>query len=112
MQLPDLSSLPPWALFIFAVSVAIIVSVVWLGQWRGSRAPAGTRPVELAMATVDGTALKQVAAAIEALNVTLVENRRDHRESARVTEQHIKAIIRELGELREELRKQGEASRK
>jgi len=108
MALPDLTGLPPWALVIFVVSLAIIFAVGWFGKQQGSRTgngSEGSRSVELAMATFDPTALKQVAAAVEALNINTVEQNRILREQGR-------DVTKELAELRGELRRQGENLRK
>jgi len=108
MQLPDLSSLPPWALVIFAVSLAIIFAVVWFGKQQGGRAgnaPDGSKTVELAMATIDRTAMKQVAAALEALNLSIVDQTKAYRE-------HSAAMTKAMDELKDELRHQGEAMRR
>jgi len=108
MQLPDLSSLPPWALVIFAVSLAVIVAVVWFGKQQGGRsghATDGTKTVELAVATIDSTAIKQVAAAVEALGVAIHEQNKAYRD-------HSAAMLKAIDELKDELRHQGEAMRR
>lgn len=107
MALPDLSSLPPWAIVILAVCLAVIFSIVYFGKQQGTKSsrPDGTRSVELAMATFDTSAIKQVASAIEALNINTIEQNRIMREQGR-------DFSKELAELREEVRKQGENLRR
>jgi hypothetical protein len=107
MALPDLSGLPPWAVVILAVSLAIIFATVWYGRLQGAKSPAnnGTRSVELAMAPFDTTAIKHVASAIEALSIQTIEQNRIIREQGR-------DLTKELAELRSEIRKQGEGLRK
>lgn len=90
-----------------AAGGGVLVAVV--NKRRGGN---GGRTAELAAVTIDSTAVKQVAAAVEALNMTMKEQSRDTKSRNHVVENLINQVIRELSELREELRRQGEAMRR
>lgn len=107
MPLPDLSSLPPWAIVLLVVSLAVIIVVGRFGFTNGKKTTAAdaSRTVELAMATIDPAAIRQVAAAIESVGVALAETNRIMREQGR---DNSKA----LDEIAQEIRHQGESIRK
>ena len=107
MPLPDLSSLPPWAIVLLVVSLAVIIVVGRYGFTNGRKTTAAdnSRTVELAMATIDPAAIRQVATAIETAGATLFETNRIMREQGR---DNSKA----LDEIAQEIRHQGEHLRK
>lgn len=115
MPLPDLSGLPPWAIVILAVALAVIFAVVWFGKQQGGRSgnvTDGTQSVELAVATIDSTAVKQVAVAVEALSLTIKEQNQQDRVQNKEFDNQLKELIRVLDEIKDEIRHQGEAMRK
>jgi hypothetical protein len=77
--LPDLSDLPGWAqvlaYFVLAVSLGVIVLVGRSGFLRGKAADPADKQghAEIAMVAIDSDAVKQLAAAAEALNMTLIQ---------------------------------------
>ena len=73
MALPDLSQLPPWAAVAFAISLAIIVGMAWLGEKRGKASGSPQHSAQVAAVIVDPTALQAAAAEVSGLAVTLTE---------------------------------------
>jgi ABC-type transporter Mla subunit MlaD len=72
--LPDLSQLPPWAVVLFVVCLAIIVGLAWLGERMGRKAPPATDNARILGAVIDGKKADEMIAAFGRLSTRLAEN--------------------------------------
>lgn len=95
MQLPDISSLPPWLALVFVVCAAITYVVIKVGFKQGFTAPASAAAqAQVAAVIVDPTALNRATAAVGDLTEGVVD------------------LVREIREVRSELVIQREISRR
>lgn len=105
-----ISKLPPGALVVFAISLAVLFFTQRMGFWQGVKTPADksetTAPV--AAVIVDSTALNQATASIEALNMTLIEQNMITRKFIETE----KELRDEIDRLREEIRVTREVGRR
>lgn len=74
MELPDLSSLPPWALVLLMVSIAVILVITRFGITAGAKAgPASSTSQPIAGAIIDGRKADDIIRAIEK-NTTAIQS--------------------------------------
>jgi hypothetical protein len=106
----QLASLPPLAIIVFGVTLALIFGVRYMGLLSGAGgAPEKTQAsAQVAAVIVDPTALNKLSAAGEAVNMTLIELVMVLKEKVRTEKQ----VAEELDSIREELRIQREISRR
>lgn len=106
----QLSELPPLALAFFGATLAVIFGVRYFGLMSGERAPPdkAASTAQVAAVIVDPTALNKATAAVEALNMTLMEAVVVAKEKIRVDN----LMATELDRIREELRIQREIGRR
>lgn len=65
MQLPDISSLPPWLALVFVICAAITYVVIKVGFKQGFSAPASAASqAQVAAVIVDPTALNRATSAV------------------------------------------------
>lgn len=100
----------PLALVVFAVVVALIFGVRYLGLWQGQNVSpaAGATSAQVAAVIVDPTALNKVADEAAGLSVAIHELVVAVKDAAL----HSKRTADELDAIREELRIQREVSRR
>lgn len=105
----ELDKLPTPALIAFGSVLALIFAVRYLGLFQGQSASPekSAAAAQVAAVIVDPSALNKATAAVEALNMTLMEMNSIAREGVR---EH-SALNEELDRIREELRIQREVSR-
>jgi hypothetical protein len=120
----QVSELPPFAMIIFAVTLAVIFGVRYLGLFNGGRAaPEESKAAApVAAVIVDPSALNRLTAAGEALNMTLMETNKLAREKNQIDkeknendEERVRVdrlMATELGQLREEVRITRELNRR
>ncbi|KQT03227.1 MULTISPECIES: hypothetical protein [unclassified Rhizobium] len=110
MQFQDIGNLPPLAIIAFGISLGILYFVTKGGFSSGQKTtPANdVSTAQVAAVIVDPSALNRGTAAIEALNVTLMETNAIGREHAKSNG----ALAEELDRVREELRIQREINRR
>jgi hypothetical protein len=106
----QLSELPPLALAVFGATLAVIFGVRYLGLLSGAKTPPekAASMAQVAAVIVDPTALNKASAAVEALNMTLMEAVMVAKEKTRVDN----LMATELDRIREELRIQREIGRR
>lgn len=106
----QLANLPMPALITFGAVLAVIFGVRYFGLLQGAQtAPEKSAAVaQVAAVIVDPTALNKATAAVEALNVTLIEMCAQFREKTRVDS----LMAQELDRIREELRIHREINRR
>ena len=81
MQLPDISSLPPWLALVFVVCAAITYVVIKVGFKQGFSAPTSSAAqAQVAAVIVDPTALNRATAAVGDLTEGVVDLVREIRE--------------------------------
>lgn len=105
-----LSELPPLAIIALGVTLAIMWGARQFGLTAGANSSPQKSPkgAEVAAVIVDPTALNRATAAVEGLNITLIEMSGIGKENARVV--NLMAI--ELDRIREEMRIQREIGRR
>lgn len=106
----QLSELPPLALVVFAITLAVIFGVRYLGLLSGSNAAPekAASTAQVAAVIVDPTALNRLTAAGEAVNLTLTKLCSVLEEKIRIDN----TMAIELDRIREELRIQREIGRR
>jgi hypothetical protein len=106
----QLSELPPLALAVFGATLAVIFGVRYLGLLSGAKTPPekSASIAQVAAVIVDPTALNKATAAVEALNMTLMEAVMVAKEKIRVDN----LMAAELDRIREELHIQREIGRR
>lgn len=112
-----LLELPPLAIITFGAVLAVIFAVRYLGLWQGQSAPSKSSEAaaQVAAVIVDPSALNRGTAAVEALNVTLIERNMITREAAKVHAEDVRVMSEftdEMAKLREEIRVSREINRK
>lgn len=90
----------PTQVAIIGVVVALISAVAGVSVAIVNNRKAGGGKAEIAALTIDASSVKQVAAAIEALNLTLIEQNKVGEDMIIV----VKGLVREIEELRREVR--------
>lgn len=97
-----ISKLPPSAMVIFTVALAVLFFTQRMGFWQGVKtAPVkGESAAQVAAVIVDSSALNAATASVEALNMTLIEYNMLTRKSIEGKED----LKDELSRLREEIR--------
>ena len=74
MDLPDLKSLPPWAVILFVACVAIIFVATRTGWFDGIKSGGASQShAQVAAVIVDPAALNAATAAVTALNATMAK---------------------------------------
>lgn len=89
---------PPLAIIAFGAVLAVIFAVRYLGLWQGqnSSPSASAGNAQVAAVIVDPSALNRATAAIEALNMTIIETNIIGRDLAETN----KSTVRIVGDLR------------
>jgi transcriptional/translational regulatory protein YebC/TACO1 len=106
----QLDNLPPLAIIVFGVTLAVIFGVRYLGLFAGANAAPekSMATAQVAAVIVDPTALNRATAAVEALNMTFMEMNMVAKEKTRVDRE----TAEELSNLREEIRIHRELQRR
>lgn len=70
-----ISKLPPSAMIVFSIALAILIFTQRMGFWQGAKTPPdkSEAKAQVAAVIVDSSALNMATAAVEALNMTLIE---------------------------------------
>lgn len=120
----QLDKLPPLAIVVFGVTLAIIFAVRYFGLWSGRNAAPENSPVaaQVAAVIVDPTALNRATAAVEAHAVVTKESAAATREAAAIMREGVETIAdlvktlthmgTEIDRVREEMRITREISRR
>lgn len=90
----------PTQVAIIGVVTAVIAALAGVAVAIVNNRKAGGGKAEIAALTIDASSVKMVAAAIEALNLTLIEQNKVGEEMIIV----VKGLVREIEELRREVR--------
>lgn len=90
----------PTQVAIIGVVTALIAALAGVAVAIVNNRKAGGGKAEIAALTIDASSVKQVAAAIEALNLTLIEQNKVGEDMIIV----VKGLVREIEELRREVR--------
>lgn len=97
----QLDKLPPLALVVFGVTLAIIFAVRWLGLWSGRNAAPEHSPsaAQVAAVIVDPTALNKATAALEAQTFEMINGRKSQERIAETLGERMKDLTEEISKL-------------
>lgn len=104
----QLSELPPPAIIVFGITLAVIFAVQRLGFLSGAKAPSekSTAATQVAAVIVDPTELRKATVAVDSLTLSVTRLVRAIEHSAKGTEEAAGAVedlAQEAGKVREEL---------
>lgn len=89
------------------IGLGLLGLLAWFGQrWGQRQVTPAEKQIEVAGALVDSTSVRQLTAAIEALNVQYAQNRADADRTRKLGHELVEAmesVARELGEVRREM---------
>ena len=115
MELPDLSSLPPWAVVLFVVALATILVITRFGITAGAKAgPASSTALPVAGAIIDGRKADDIIRAVEkntAALQSLVKATYAHVEATKLSSEGIDNARADMRELTREIVRSGRAGR-
>lgn len=105
-----ISKLPPGALVVFAISLAVLFFTQRMGFWQGVKAPPdkSEAAAPVAAVIVDSSSLDRATASIEALNMTLIEQNMVSKKFIDIERE----LKEEIDKLREEIRVSREVGRR